>query len=456
MRIFKPKEEILAAFTAKGYSCNGAYIINSDGENIYRLYANGTVSDVYNMYETASMPIIDRLILNLPYEYGLEYFGLRQGKGALTFKRGFTPLGYAKYLEECVSLTPKQQVSWAYKVLRKRSWFVTTYDGKFLPKCLCRVMSFEHREVWAALEDEYTYIRTNIWMHQTYWAQENLYNIGQHDTPTPLACIIAHYVECSECGNIHADTQQCPICADKYTIHSYSTRAEHTLPFKDNGEKYPTYLGIELEYASCVSKAGEVYRALNKHIILKRDGSVCDGFEIVTCPGTLAAHKKAFNGFYDKVKGLDDVHNCGMHVHVDKRTMGQMQIGKILAFLHNRDNVPAIEALAGRSYSTNTFCKAESTLPLTYGIVGDEYGVRRGSASKYQALNYSPLDTIEVRIFAPPKDESTLFSRLEFVQALVDWTKPAICSVKDAVSWEKFKAFVNSSKKMYPNLIGAI
>jgi len=71
-------------------------------------------------------------------------------------------------------------------------------------------------------------------------------------------------------------------------------------------------------------------------------------------------------------------------------------------------------------------------------------------------LNLSPKNTVEVRIFAPPTDETTLFMRLEFVQALVDWTKPAICSVKDAVSWEKFKAFVGSNKKMYPNLIGAI
>jgi hypothetical protein len=455
MRLNINEETLRNTLQGTDFTYDGYYIWY-EGKELFRVYPSNNVL-IYNYgYAGISDSYIYTYLNNERHlDITLQEMGIRPHRGLLVDKdRYLTPLGYRKYKEEAAHLTPTEQVSWAYKTLRKRSFFVTTWDGKFIPKCMATDARVDNAIVYVSIENRNELFGSLVAYGGAYWSNHNI----SHEVNgyiVPLSVIIAAYQECDECGLIHSESM-CPHCSAKYKIHSYSTRAEHSLPFKDEGEVKPEYIGIELEYDNCTPLAMDVYKALDKHVILKRDGSVHNGFEIVTAPATLASHKKAFKGFYDQVKGLGAEKNCGMHVHVDKRAMGQMQIGKMLAFLYARDNIANITALAGRSFATNSYCKAEAEQKVTSGISGTEYGVERRSAGKYQALNTSPTHTIEIRIFAPPKDERELFSRLEFVQALVDWTKPAICSVKDAVSWEKFKEFVWKYKKSYPNLIGVI
>ena len=285
-----------------------------------------------------------------------------------------------------------------------------------------------------------------------YW-ERNGHEYVINGNAIPFAAIVATYEECSECGLIH-NKDDCPVCSRKYIIREYHARAEAVFPFKDDGEKHPEYMGIELEYEDCRDQVKPVLLALKDHAIIKRDGSILNGFEITTAPATLAAHKKAFSGFFGKVKVVVKS-NCGMHVHFGKKHLTEMQKGKLLAFLYKKENIPIISSLAGRQYASNHYCKAEIERKVTDGVYS-RTNIRdkecRRSPGKYEALNTSPQTTVEFRIFAPPKDEYTLFYRLEFVQAMVDWTKPGICSVKDVTDWQKFTAFVASYKKFYPNL----
>jgi len=454
MRIDKTLQEVKDILLPQGFTIEGSSILR-DGISLFSIYEYYPFCVIYNEYGERPQDYISWFYGNdTNLNISLQDLGLLPYKGLLVTKnRLLTPEGYRKYLLECNGKSEKAQKSWAYKVLRKKNFFVTTHDGQFLPKCLCVETYLNGEKTWLLRETFYLSVSSWGRFNGGYWTLDRMYEInGEY---LPLSYIISRFNECDECGYIHVDST-CPRCARRYEIKSYSERAEHTLPFKDDGEASPVYLGIELEYENCTSKAKDVYIALHNHVIVKRDGSLSSGFEIVTAPATIASHKREFKGFYDKVTGLEALSNCGMHVHVDKRSMGEMQIGKMLAFIYKKENIPSIEALAGRSFSSNRFCKASSERTLTDGLYGNLDGVSRDSAGKYEALNTSPKNTIEVRIFAPPTDETTLFMRLEFVQALVDWTKPAICSVKDAVSWEKFRAFVWGNKKMYPNLIGAI
>jgi hypothetical protein len=232
--------------------------------------------------------------------------------------------------------------------------------------------------------------------------------------------------------------------------NTVDTKVEKELAWKDDGEKNPIFLGIELEYDHATGKKKAVYKALKGHAILKRDGSVPSGFEIVTAPGTIAYHKKAFAGFFKKVP-LKNYSNCGMHVHIGKKHLTEMQIGKIISFIYKKDNIPFITLVAGREYNKNHYCGAREERSITHGIYGDEQGVSR-SGDKYQAVNTAKENTIEIRVFSPPITDEELFYKLEFVQALVDFTMPSVVSVKDCNNLDKFVSFVASYKKIYPNL----
>jgi hypothetical protein len=133
--------------------------------------------------------------------------------------------------------------------------------------------------------------------------------------------------------------------------------------------------------------------------------------------------------------------------------MGEMQIGKLLSFLYKEENRSFLVMVAGRDFYKNHYCIAESPLKPTDGVKGTLQGVSRTNRGKYQALNLSPNNTIEFRIFAPPLDEKTLFARLEFVKALVDFTRPAVVSVREADNLNKFITWAKAHKKDYPNFV---
>lgn len=360
------------------------------------------------------------------------------------------PKLWDEFLSATTGKSERYKRSWMYNKTGVRNTLAKdSSTGKLFPKYILKLL-------W--LDDGFKFFSDPSFLlnpEEYFYYNDRFYTIGEHyyylgDTKTPSSFIMDNYNYCEEHGLYIGE--ECPDCKKKYVIREYNTRAEHYLPFKNNGENSPVYMGIELEYEDCKSQVKAVVDALNGHAIVKRDGSINYGFEICTAPATLAVHKKAFEGFFDKVQ-LFVKKNCGMHVHVDRRKMGEMQLGKLLAFLYKKENIPWIETIAGRDYSRNTYCKAEKERKVTDNFHSRQefYTKRvRDSAGKYEALNTSPTDTIEFRIFSPPKDAKTLYMRLEFVQALFDWTLPGVCSVKEAADIDSFKGFVKKYRKVYP------
>lgn len=365
--------------------------------------------------------------------------------------RGFIhPKLWDEFLAATAGKTEQYKRSWMYQRTGVRGTLAKDYKtGELLPKTMLKT-------VW--LDDGYKFFGDVSFLinpEEYFYAGGRYYTLGDHyyevgGSKIPFSFLITHYNYCDEHG-IYLGTE-CQECKRKYQIMEYHTRAESLLPFKDNGEASPVYMGIELEYEDCKSQVKAVVDALNGHAIVKRDGSITYGFEICTAPATLAVHKKAFEGFFDKVQ-LFVKQNCGMHVHVDRRKMGEMQLGKLIAFLYKKENIPWIEHIAGRAYSSNRYCKADQERKVTDNCHSRHkfYSKQvRYPAGKYEALNTSPTDTIEFRIFSPPKDAKTLYMRLEFVQALFDWTLPGVCSVKEVADIDSFKGFVRKYRKVYP------
>jgi len=246
---------------------------------------------------------------------------------------------------------------------------------------------------------------------------------------------------------------ECISCSDnKYKIHNYSTKVPTLLKFKAKNVKPSTiYLGVELEYESTDKDLAKIKvgKALAGHAIMKSDGSINNGFEIVTCPATLDIHLEEFKRFYGAFpKELFPANNTGMHVHVSRKPLNIFTIGKMTEFLNRNDNKPFIKFIAGRI--DNSYARMTDRT-VTYPFVS-------GSGERYNALNLNNTDTIEFRIFSSPKNWEEFASRLEFCQALTDYCQPAQVSapLKQLTGYRSFLHWVTLNRKAYPELSNSL
>lgn len=262
-------------------------------------------------------------------------------------------------------------------------------------------------------------------------------------------------VRCPVCNNEVVegdlvDGEMCNSCYDnKYKIHSYSTRVPTLLSFKAKNVRpkvEPIYLGLELEYETVNKDRAkkEVINLLDGHAILKSDGSIRNGFEIVTCPATADIHLDVFKSFFDnKPKDLKVADNVGMHIHISRKPLNTFTIGKMTEFLNRSDNARFITHVAGRE--PNQYCRLQNRT-LTYPLYD--------KGDRYNALNLNPDSTVEIRIFSTPKDFQEFAQKVQFAQALTDYCGPAqlSCSLKELTKASTFTSWVLQHHKDYPEL----
>jgi hypothetical protein len=262
-------------------------------------------------------------------------------------------------------------------------------------------------------------------------------------------------VECTQCGNESISDLTidgvCNKCLDaSFKIHNYSTRVEGMLKFKATKVRPNTvYLGCELEYETINRDRAQlaVGKLMHGHALMKSDGSIRNGFEIVTCPATLDIHLDVFKKFYDNIPpDLKTEKNVGMHVHVSRKPLSQLTLGKMTEFLNRLDNKQFIHHIAGRIDNNYARMSDERTItfPWRYKNGGD----------RYNALNLNNQNTVEIRLFATPMNYKEFAMRLQFVQALVDYCMPAQSNeaLKKQTHHEAFVAWLSNRKRMFPEL----
>jgi len=175
-------------------------------------------------------------------------------------------------------------------------------------------------------------------------------------------------------------------------------------------------------------------------------GSVSGGVEICTAPATLDVHKDAFKGFFNDLpgSGLQALNNCGLHVHVERKDIKPPQMAKLLRFMNHPDNNNFIETLAGRS--ANNYCATQD--------YNWESGLQAEDSNKYRRVNLANENTIEFRLFASTTDFKQFTRCLDFVQAVMDYTKPGVadCSIKEFLNKDSFVKFVDKERQHYPDL----
>lgn len=338
-----------------------------------------------------------------------------------------------------------------------------------------------------------------------YLFRDNCININNR---TMCWICAGKYEQCTICHMfVHKGDIEDGICASclRGTIKEYHTKVNDMIPnmFKRNSRKdayhrgiaghmlchqgknpkkllSPTvegkerFYGVELEVE--VNKVGKnvreraarnVFKAFNEtdpFMFIKRDGSLANGFEIVSAPAYYERHLVEWEKFFNNYVEKGDLSSfwtdtCGMHIHISKNAFSYLQLGKFLRFICCPQNHEFIRCISQRpSGMHNNFSREKK--------VWDVPRERRDKNGKiywwtpkwmtnedrHTAVNLLNKTTIEVRLFKGTLKKESFFKNLEFVKALMDFSDTGMFSIPDCQDHKFFSKFVQNNHKSYPNL----
>lgn len=269
----------------------------------------------------------------------------------------------------------------------------------------------------------------------------------------PLGYIVQ---EVESDATLTANTPPPPKARHYGKILSYSTNPlEYVKGFMSKSseksgeyEKALPFYGVELEINPASSTqslntlAAKVHDALTTDFaILKSDGSIGNGFEIVTAPATLAVHKEMWLPFFkDVAKQCKSWSTdcCGMHVHISRDAfMSPIHLGKMIAFYNAPSNRHFIERIAGRDCSRWAGIRQDAT-PLAEKMIkgttswGKDVPLNaylsheHHKHGKFLAVNLCKPHTVEIRIFKGNVAQVGFFKNLEFVDAVFQYAKEMV------------------------------
>ena len=207
------------------------------------------------------------------------------------------------------------------------------------------------------------------------------------------------------------------------------------------------WFGVELEVEIHESRVGREEKAVQLHKVLndeqigkraffENDGSLSNGFEIITQPMSLPMHQRFWSWLNDRnlIKDLRS-HNtstCGLHVHVTKECMTSLQQAKVVTFVNDPSNMQLITAVA-RRYAEG-YCKIK-TKDLHNALA---------TTDRYEAVNVTPRRTIEFRIFKGSLKYESVVAAIEFCNALVEFAIADQGATASSLKIDNFIEFINN------------
>lgn len=207
-------------------------------------------------------------------------------------------------------------------------------------------------------------------------------------------------------------------------IREYHASKHHQRPIEDAWAiAHNRYFGVELEVEVVGDRsrddcAGAIHERMNGGVMgskffFERDGSLSNGFEVISQPMSLPAIRSAFEFLREPelVAGLRShrTSTCGLHVHVSRTGLSNLTIARAVTFVNDPGNDAFVTALA-RRYNTG-FCRYVEKTIETAHLPGD----------RYEAVNLTGSKTIEFRIFRGSLKFEAVIAAVEFCHALLQF-----------------------------------
>lgn len=281
--------------------------------------------------------------------------------------------------------------------------------------------------------------RLELFDNDTYFVKNMFSHIdGEELTHEDLVA------RCPICGNPMEDGQEvCDDCEERARriIGSYHSFGDYSTNAIGGEEKLDSLtIGAELEVEISCSHKRE-FTALkckskdtNNIIHFERDGSLSNGFEIITQPMTFKYWQEVYaNDLVEILKTANenggkshDTDTCGLHFHVGKNCLQTSSrtkddvIDNVLLIVETFKK--EIEKFARRK--NNRYCRflsGSDTDTLDMDTV-KQLKVDRGR-DRYSAVNIGNSNTIEFRVFKGTLKFETFMASLELVNNIVNIAK---------------------------------
>ena len=285
-------------------------------------------------------------------------------------------------------------------------------------------------------------------------------NVGTDAQPLCQDCFDDHFERCTTCNALirRGDTYyrgDTPYCAECYQsvgcgdeIMSYYFKP--TPIFYGEGKRF---FGVELEIDGAGEdndNAAEILHIANVErplVYCKHDGSLDDGFEIVTHPMTLDfhLHNMPWEQIVEEAKKLGytshQAGTCGLHVHVNRNAFGETEvqqdavIARILYFVEK--NWEELLKFSRRTQSQLDQWAAR------YGYKDQpkellDHAKKSAHAGRYTSVNLTNKSTIEFRIFRGTLKYNTLIATLQLLDRICDVALFMSDEQVKAMSWTTF------------------
>lgn len=294
------------------------------------------------------------------------------------------------------------------------------------------------------------------------WVEENA-----GDTGTYLCqdCYDRHYTTCDSCDRlIHLDEayyeeedEDRALCWTCYS-RSQQDKGVHSYYFKPEPVFFgqgPRFFGVELEVDlggesnHNAKKLLEIANGSADRLYVKHDGSLSDGFELVTHPLSLDCHlhempwKELLQSAREMGYRSHQTSTCGFHVHVSREAFGETYeeqdraVARVLYFIERH-----WEELL--KFSRRTPRQLERWA-ARYGYKDRPAEIldhaKKGShAGRYSCINLENSATVEFRIFRGTLKLNTLIATLQMVNRICDVAIYLSDEEVTSMSWTTFVA----------------
>lgn len=231
----------------------------------------------------------------------------------------------------------------------------------------------------------------------------------------------------------------------------------NTFNFHKVDDEEELYLGVELE----IDKGGKLddtaklvldYLGEN-NVYCKHDGSINNGFEIVTHPCTYEYHSTLpYEDLFKKLSVLGyrshDVNTCGLHVHINRnyfakeKLIQDLCISKLLYLFEKYwDKVVSVARRDSNTYARRFYLKDDETILDMYA--------KSKNSDKYGVINLKHKDTVEIRIFKGTLNYRTYMSTLQFVNQLAKIIKAIDIYNIQSLTWDDISKDFSDDLLMY-------
>ena len=249
-------------------------------------------------------------------------------------------------------------------------------------------------------------------------------------------CSVCHerYTNCSRCGRLEQrdrldEEGLCHRCQDKYIMDYY---------FKPNPNFFgeatnKKFLGMEWEISGGGENHYNAKKVLGgkKELYAKHDGSVRNGFEVVTHPMSINYHLNEFDweGVMKQASALSYKGNAGngVHVHVSRAFFGRNRdeqaepIANLIYFVEKNWNDLLLFANRNEeeaAHWSNRYVRGGDDYS-DYSPM-DIYRMASCSGNRYRTINLCNEQTVEIRIFRSSVQWPIVKGYLQFVDVITE------------------------------------